>query len=53
MQSGAKSAQEVMRQLSLDKQQSTYSRGWKSLGDSSPGLYCVDLVGMSREKVSV
>jgi hypothetical protein len=42
-QSGAKSAWELVQQLSLDKQQSTYSRGQKSLGDSSPGLYCVDL----------
>ncbi len=44
MQSGVKSAWEVVRQLSLDKQQSTYSQGWKSLGDSSPGLYCIGLV---------
>jgi hypothetical protein len=29
------------RKLSSDKQQSTYSRVWISLGDSIPGLYCV------------
>ncbi len=28
------------RKLSSDKQQSTYSRVWISLGDSIPGLYC-------------
>ncbi len=29
------------RKLSSDKQQSTYSQVWISVGDSIPGLYCV------------
>ncbi len=29
------------RKLSSDKQQSTYSQVWISLGDSIPGLYCI------------
>ena len=29
------------RKLSSDKQQSTYSRVWISLGDSIPELYCI------------
>ncbi len=32
-----------------------YSRGWKSLGDSSPGLYCIDLAEayVMQENVSL
>jgi hypothetical protein len=33
--------EQSMRKLSSDKQQSTYSQVWISLGDSIPGLYCV------------
>ncbi len=36
------------RKLSSDKQQSTYSWVWISLGDSIPGLYCVAWLGLSH-----
>jgi hypothetical protein len=36
------------RKLSSDKQQSTYSQVWISLGDSIPGLYCVAWLGLSH-----
>ena len=38
------------RKLSSDKQQSTYSQVWISLGDSIPGLYCV--AWLTQESVS-
>jgi hypothetical protein len=38
------------RNLSEDKQQSTYSRVWISFGDSIPGLYCV--AWLTQESVS-
>ena len=36
------------RKLSSDKQQSTYSQVWISLGDSIPGLYCVAWLCLSH-----
>ncbi len=38
--------------LSSDKQQSTYSRVWISLGDSIPGLNCIAWLGLSHASVS-
>ncbi len=38
------------RKLSLDKQQSTYSQVWKSLGDSIPELYCVAELGLGHAR---
>jgi hypothetical protein len=43
-QAGAKSAWEASGSCLLAKQQKTYTRGWESVHDSSPGLYCVDFV---------
>jgi hypothetical protein len=38
------------RKLSSDKQQSTYSWVWISLGDSIPGLYCVAWWSLSHAR---
>jgi hypothetical protein len=38
------------RKPSSDKQQSTYSRVWISIGDSIPGLYCVAWLGLSHTR---
>jgi hypothetical protein len=56
MRTSAKSAWEVVQKLLSDKQQSTLIHDfWKSLGDSLPELYCVDLVEayVTRENVSL
>ena len=46
--SSALSLEQSARKLSSDKQQSTYSQVWISLGDSIPGLYCEAWLGLSH-----
>ncbi len=42
--------EQSVRKLSEDKEQSTYSLVWKSLGDSIPKLYCVAWLGLGHTR---
>jgi hypothetical protein len=54
MQSGAKMLEKLSGSCLQTSNDQPYSQGWKSLGDSSPGLYCVDLAEayVTQENVS-
>ncbi len=45
--------EQSMRKLSQDNCQSTYSRVWKSLGDSIPELYCIAWLGLGNARKCV